>query len=354
MLNKFTQALFALFVSACSVFAQVYPKQDDNIRETIRQAEQWIDIGSYHTARVDLERLLHKPSSAGERSRILFLLMNAAFSDQDFERSFQYSQEFLTGNQADERRNSAIYCSGVSAYHTGRYEIALQSLNTYLQNVPQSSARGIALYWRGLCRLQQNQFPEAESDFEECLRDSSSYEFHDEVLMGLSLLAERQGDAMREAKYLDQLIALYPTSNLANDARIRLAGLSIRRGDFMQGLTLLENVKPKYQSQHEQLLLLRADAEYRSGSYERAAADYAAYLKQFPESPASRAARYGMAWAHLKRGDTGSAQKEFQSLSSGNDTLASGSLSARHHCASERQKRGRTPFIRYAYDKISV
>lgn len=312
----------AALVAAAPAPAQV-PARPPAPRSEIEDASRWIGISSYHVARQKLEAALARGEANGEDRDVLFLLMQSAYEDRDYEESFQWAAEFLSSYGADGDRGSALLMKGVSAYQIRQVREARESLTLFLDEETTSTERGAAYFWRAMCAIEVGDWGSAESDMQHCFDDSSSVGYRDNALMGWALSLERRGDYARAATYLERLVTEYPQSELVTDARIRQASVALRNGDASGVLRHLEQADPSTPRQREETLFLRAEARYRLARYDAAQADYEELSRVAGDESLRKAARYGIAWSKLKRGDTAGAQAGFDALSvRGKDSLA--------------------------------
>ena len=144
--NLITLLVCSLIAVCSPVFAQVYAPDEAGIEHDIARAEEWIAAGSFHTARIELEQLLAGSLSRNQKDRILFLLTSSSFADEDYDRAYGYSAGFLSANHEDKLQEEALYYSGVSAFHTGKFDESLRLLKGFLDRSSNERLRGSALY----------------------------------------------------------------------------------------------------------------------------------------------------------------------------------------------------------------
>jgi TolA-binding protein len=301
---------------------QVPLDKDTTVAGVLRAAEQWFEVRSYHAVRQELAKIDRHSMSAEQAHQALSLLVQSSFNDHDYEEAYQHSTEFLARYPEDNRADEVQFMQGVSAFHAKRPNAAVASLTRFLDDYPDNEQRAAAYYWRAMSVLDLGDIQGAEDDLAKCFDEPSGIPFRDNALMGWALAFERRGEYALAIEKLERLLSEYPKSELRTDATIRLASVYLRQNNPMKTVELLQTVKPRGDLQRQEYLLLAAEAEFQLGSYERAEFDYASFVREFPRSPHARKARYGLGWSHLKHGDYARARTEFDSLSSGQDSLA--------------------------------
>ncbi len=309
--------------AACMTAAAQVPPRAPQASAEIGDASRWIAVGSYHVARQKLEAALARGEANGEDRDVLYLLMESSYQDRDYEEAFQWAAEFLSEYGADGERGNALLRKGVSAYQIHQVREAREALTLFLDEEAASPERGAAHFWRAMCAIETGDWSSAESDMQHCFDDSSSTEYRDNALMGWALSLERRGDYPRAAEYLARLVNEYPASELLTDARIRQASVALRTGDNAAVLRFLAEADPATPRQREETLFLRAEARYHLAQYDAALTDYRELFRVAGDDGLRKAARYGIAWSSLKRGDAAGAQVEFDILAvRGRDSLS--------------------------------
>ena len=303
-----------------SMRAQI-PAVEQTIQpDKILKAEEWVSAKGYHSARQELEQLYPFLTTREEKRNALFVLLQCAFEDQEYENAFQWSRDFLTEYPNDGNVNTARFIHGVSAFQTERTETALRTLDKFISDGIGHPMRGAGWFWRAMAKLDKGDWQSAETDVSNCFEDSSSAEYRDIALMGWALSLERRGEYLRAISLLEKLLNDFPKSKLIGDVKMRLASLSLRIGDPNRTAQLLDEMRPQnYQKQ--EYSLLHAEADLRMNQFESSRIEYKNFLKEYPESRYARKAQYGLAWSYMKKGDYAAAQREFDSLGVRNDSL---------------------------------
>ncbi len=315
---------FLVLFSAGSAAAssQLRDAGEGTFSGTLSRARQWMQTGSSHVARLELEKLVGREDPLGRNRDVLLLLIRADYEDREYEDAFQRAAEFFLNYPNDPDRDEARFIHGVSAFQTSRAQTAVASLTSYIDQGKDRTHRGEAYYWRAMSRLEVGDQTGAQSDLEQCYNNVSDHSYRDFALMGFALALERRGEYAKASERLDELLSQFPQSRFRTDAQIRLASLSLRLNKPGRTVELLDETKPRFTAQREEYFLLRAEAEFRLGDYIRAEADYRKFVHEFHDSPHARKAQFGLAWAKLRRGDSDGAQYEFDSLATGTDSLA--------------------------------
>lgn len=285
-----------------------------------------MDAGAYHVARQKLTEVIRRSSFDARGRDVLFWLVRSAFKDQEYEEAYQWATEFLQEYPNDNRRAAVLYVRGVSAYQSGRLDEAVAALGEYLKGAAGDPQRGAGCFWHAMAELDRGDTASAQDDIRHCYDDPSARAYRDYILLGWALSLERRGDFEGAAERLEKLLTDYPQSDLATDARLRLASISLRQGRLARTLNMLEQASPSYPSQQQEYLLLQAETSVRLGRYEAARNAYAEFADRFGDTPNARKARYGLGWADVKLGDLPRAQGVFDSLGTGKDSIAMASL----------------------------
>ncbi len=314
------------------VRAQTPPMREEG--DNFHIARQWLDAGSYHVARRNLETIFRHSSPFEQDRDVLNLLVESCYKDRDYEEAYQWSSEFVRDYPNDHEFTRTLFIEGISAYQTHRNDTAFEILSRFLKAAPNDPNRGAAAFWRAMAELDRGNATAAEDDMRVCLNDSSTRAFHDYVLLGWALSLERRGDYAGAATHLRELLASFPGSELATDCRIRLASVLLRKGDVDGALQNLDAVTPRYDYQREEYLLLRAEASMQLGRYADAGKSFGDYSDSYSGHPFDRLARYGLAWSYVKEHRYQPAETVFDSLARERDSLGyaamfeSGALSA--------------------------
>ncbi len=318
----------ALLAALCaaSCYPQLPPLDKQSIPALLIESQEWMDAGSYHVARQKLTEVLQRSSFATREKDVLFWLVQSAFKDQEYEEAYQWATEFLQEYPNDNRRVTVLYVQGVSAYQSGRLNEAVSALGSYLQKAEDDPQRGSGCFWHAMAELDRGDTASAQDDIRRCYDDPSARAYRDYILLGWALSLERRGDLEGTAERLEKLLADFPRSDLATDARLRLASISLRQGRLARTLNMLEQASPSYPSQKQEYLLLEAETSVRLGRYQAARDAYAEFADRFGDSPHARKASYGLGWADVKLGDLPGAQRVFDSLGRGHDSIAFASL----------------------------
>ena len=313
---------FGVFILLSAILTAQIPPVEQTIQpDKILKGENWIDTKGYHAARQELEHLYTFLSTREEKRDILFVLLQCAFEDQEYENAYQWSSDFLTEYPNDGKISSVRFIHGVSAFQTERSEDALQTLDMFITESINHPTHGAGHFWRAMVKLEKGDWQSAEADVQNCFEDSSAAGYHDIALMGWALSLERRGEYQKAIDLLKKLLNDFPQSTLISDVKVRLASLFLRVGLPSQTIQVLDTIKP-LSHQKQEFALLRAEADLQLNHFESSQTEYKNLLREYPESRYARKAQYGLAWSYLKKRDYAAAQKEFDSLGIGNDSIA--------------------------------
>ncbi|MBI4548861.1 MAG: tetratricopeptide repeat protein [Ignavibacteriae bacterium] len=295
--------------------AQVPPMQGVTSSNPRDRAQQWMETKSYHVARRELESIHSRTSVSPENRDVLFMLMNSAFEDKDYQEAYQWASEFLVDYPKDAERGTALLIQGVSAFQIQQINDAINALTTFLSEANGHPQRAAGYFWRAMAEIERKDWASADDDIQQCYADPLAIDYKDNALMGWALALERRGSFSQADEYLKRLLAETPHSELISDARLRLASLSLRQGSPERCLQYLQEINPSTPAQREEYLLLRAEANFQRGRYQEALEDYGSLLDQYPESPYACIAELGLAWSKLQQGNWVEAQEAFDSIS---------------------------------------
>ncbi len=313
-----------LLLAAGDASAQTPPMVRD--KGHLRSAQDWMDAGSYHVARRHLEEIVRQTSPFEQNRDVLYLLVQSSFQDRDYEEAYQWASEFIRDYPHDQKYNSVLFIEGLSAYQTHRNSEALELLTKFLAVAPDHPRRGAAAFWKAMAELDQGAWTKAEDDMKDCLRDSADAPYRDYILFGWALSLERRGSWSESADRFEQLLREYPASDLATDARIRLASVLLRQGQFDRTLRILSDVRPESDYQRQEYLLLQAEASVQAGKFSDARRSYREFTRNYSGSRYQRQALYGLAWASVRSRDYAGAQGVFDTLSEVRDSLGFASM----------------------------
>lgn len=310
-----------VFLLISAGIAQV-PAVDQSIQSKhIHNAHDWKGTQGYHAARQELEQIYPTILTIEEKRDILFILLEAAFADQEYENAFQWSNDFLTEYPNDGRYNAVLFIHGVSGFQTERVDVGLMTLDKFLNEAHDHHFRGAAYFWRAMCKLDKGDTESAEEDVQFAYKDSAAKDYHDIALLGWALSLERRGEYLKAIERLEKFLNEFPRSDIIGTVKIRLASLSLRVGDPSRAAQLLGDIEPSY-PEREEYSLIQAESELQSGNYGNSQREFKKFIRDFPESKYTRKGQYGLAWSYLKQGNYTAARREFDSLGVGNDSFA--------------------------------
>lgn len=126
-----------------------------------------------------------------------------------------------------------LYKSGLSAFSSGQYQLAIQSFQEYLQYYGDTDLASNAQFYIGECYYSQGDYAKAIEEYNKCIEQypKGNKAAAAQLKKGYSLLAQdKESSGIRE---LRSLVQRYPNSREADLARQRLKKLGVgtsRRG----------------------------------------------------------------------------------------------------------------------------
>ena len=132
-----------------------------------------------------------------------------------------------SGNSAGRPSPSELYDSAYGDYGKGRYALAIQGFQEYIETYPNTDLTDNAQYWVGECHYAQKKYKEAISDFDKVVKqwpksDKAAAAF---LKKGYALLELGQkAEAVVELQYA---IHEYPSAEESRLARAKLKSLGV-------------------------------------------------------------------------------------------------------------------------------
>jgi TolA-binding protein len=316
-------AFFACLLVAVvqTATGQIPPVRDPFLPEGAPDAAEWSLTKGYHVLRQEMEDLLPSLRFRQQRRDALYLLSVSTFEDQEYEDAFQWTSEFADEFPNDAGKYTILFYHGVSAFQTRRVSEAVRSLDDFIRQAPDHPRYGAACFWRAMTFLDNGDAQSAEQYVQKVYADSAAPAYHDVALFGWALSRERSGEYAGAIDLLEKFLTQFPESELLPDVKVRLASLYLRTGKPGLSDRLLNETDPR-SNERQEYELLRAESDLQMKHYADAESGYTRFVADFPSSSLNRKARYGLAWSRLKQHDFTGAQKEFDSLGHGNDSLA--------------------------------
>lgn len=110
-------------------------------------------------------------------------------------------------------------------YLDGRYELAVQGFQRFLQDFSSTSLASSAHYWMGESYYSMKDYPQAVQAFEQVVKDYPRSEKVPPALFKLGLLSVESGDVLKARGFFKRVIEEFSSSNEAKLARNKLAEL---------------------------------------------------------------------------------------------------------------------------------
>lgn len=319
-------ALAAALLAARPAAAQVPDVRDPVAFDNDANGEEWSKIGSHQVVRRKASARFVPSQVSRENRDVVALLMEGGFADRDYLDAYQWATEFLALFGADGGAPRALYVKGVSAFQLRLLAASEGALSALLSEHPDFPGRGSAYFWRAMVRIDRGDPDAAEGDLAAMMDDPAAAGSREDALFGWALSLERRGDFDRAGRYLDSLMAEFPSGRLATDAKLRSASIAIRQDRARAAWTVLGQAEPSTPAQREEYDLLNGEASFRLGDYGAAAASFTSLLGSNASSPFAPQAELGLAWSYIRQGEYARAREHLDSLSARDDGIGIAAL----------------------------
>lgn len=178
-----------------------------------------------------------------------------------------------------------------------------------------------AIYWSGVANANMSKQKPATADFEKCYRLYPTFEYADDALFALGLLAEMGRNFEVAENYYNTVLKKYPFSNTAIISRIReinnrlvlretaQAVASVATLEMAWGhIVARDSIGKMYETQsytdkaNEEILYLKAETNCQTERFPYAIDNYQELIRRYPESNLCGPSRLGIGWALLNSG----------------------------------------------------
>lgn len=319
---------FGVCVVLCTRFAtaqfplSIHPPSANNPAESIEHAKELITLGFHDKAVAVLEPQLLPTLFSDQHDEILFLLIRCYYAQQRHEDAFHASSRYLANRSTGAQRKEALYFNALSAYHTERFDAAVDAFKALInEDFPDKRS---LYYWYALTELNrgnQERAAELAQLAHESAPSSDETMAPERTLLLWAIALEQKGEKHSAKDKLERLLREYPKSPLIKDATLRLAAIEFRQRNYTGSRAYLAQVAPGTARQKHEWLFLMAEVEYWTGHYEEAQQRYRELLSEFPHGEFSRPAHLGMAFTYLRLNRLNEARQEFQQVIGQNDSL---------------------------------
>ena len=310
----FSVAGIATFGSAC-VLAQIVPHPYTTLSRSERTLSEFIDDGMVRRAHHSLRTMQVDETSAAAQTIPFHSSAIARGSKQpsaaesamsDFERSRSNTPEvpqarLMRGLAAIEEHNDELGAQhmDVAATLAGR-EFKRRDDSSYIP------MEHFARFWQGASLARSGHFTEAIEAFELCIAVQPTGEYASDALHAIGQVYERNSDYEKAIATFGRVRSEYPTSEHANDARIREAqnNLVLRRPE--RAIDVLSGLEST-----DQVLLLRASALIIRGRHDLGLDTCNKLLANFPNSELRFLASLHAGFAELYLAKNEDAERHF-------------------------------------------
>jgi tol-pal system protein YbgF len=111
--------------------------------------------------------------------------------------------------------STLLYEQAYADYMRGRYDVARQGFLGYLKQYPTGDRAGNAQYWIGECYYDQNQFANAQVEFQKVLTSYPQSDKAPAAMFKIAKCLDQTGDKKRARSQYQSLIQKYPNSQEA-------------------------------------------------------------------------------------------------------------------------------------------
>jgi tol-pal system protein YbgF len=122
---------------------------------------------------------------------------------------------------------SELYDTAYADYTKGRYALAIQGFQEYLQAYPSTDLSDNAQYWIGESHYAQKKYPDAIADFDRLLKDWPKSDKAPAALLKKGYALLELGQMAEAVVQLQYVIHEHPASEEARLARARLKTIGV-------------------------------------------------------------------------------------------------------------------------------
>ncbi|MGK2907585.1 MAG: tol-pal system protein YbgF [Desulfuromonadales bacterium] len=112
-----------------------------------------------------------------------------------------------------------VYLQAFGDYASGRYQIAIQGFETFMQRFPNNSYSSNAQFWLADCYFNQQQYPLAIQEFERVLKNYSNAPKSPDALLKIAIAHLQLGATDKARQTIDILNQRYPKSTATQKAQ---------------------------------------------------------------------------------------------------------------------------------------
>jgi len=129
------------------------------------------------------------------------------------------TQGLSTSPALGEGSATEVYLRAFGDYASGRYQVAIQGFETFMQRFPNNSYTSNAQFWLADCYFNQQQYPLAIQEFERVLKDHSNAPKSPDALLKIAIAHLQLGSTDKAREAIDTLNQRYPKSTATQKAQ---------------------------------------------------------------------------------------------------------------------------------------
>lgn len=293
-----------------------YPQHPDRHRWQLRLGMVLYVAGQYDESQQQLEMVLPNLAQAEEVAEARYLLGASHFFRDQFPAAQSALEASLQASSSWRQADEARLLLARTHQKEHRWTEALEHLEQFHRDYPESSLRDQAYYREGEIQYGREAFAEAVQAYREVIRTNNRSAFAPFALHGLGWSELKRLKFPEASRYFAMLRERYPDHELTRTARLA-AGMALRQeGKHQEAIAELEqflatNPDPPQKSD---ALYERGLAEVASGDHERAARTFQQLLQQDSGYGHADKVRYELAWAERNGGNAEAALNAFKQL----------------------------------------
>jgi tetratricopeptide (TPR) repeat protein len=311
------KTLIVYFLLSVSLIAQTMMEQYSKAMESYTRKDY---VSAYNYFKPFLEQYelrdeLYSSAIFHSSEALLFLgEYNAASS------GFEY---LVNNHSFSNFRAKSLYRLGLIYFERKEYELSRTRLQKLIDEYPNNEFYGSSLYWIGESFTHENRLDEAVNFMLEAVSNRANNKFIDYTIYSLANLYEKLGDYTSAVTYYDELLSYFKESSLASAAQIRIGICYFKLKEYDSSILELRSplIANLDNDKQAETLYLLANSYYRVGEYENASKTYLEIVSRFPNIPIVRDARYALAWSYFQQKKYADANRIFNTLTEGNDSL---------------------------------
>ncbi|MEW6515824.1 MAG: outer membrane protein assembly factor BamD [candidate division FCPU426 bacterium] len=218
----------------------------DNEEAAYREAAVWFNQGDWAKARDAFTRFLEQYPKSGWQPAVQLRLADL---EPDTPKAVEQYRQVLRQWPKSEWAQDARWALAQTLFVGGDLKAALAELNSI---GPESGGRHPhALYLAGLCQLQNRQYAEAKSSFDDVLSQYAASEWAGPSLVGLAEAELGMNNAQAALNALDRYLQENPQGDFAAQALAAKARAAERQGGPQAATGILQDLMARYAESYE-------------------------------------------------------------------------------------------------------